>query len=78
MSKSEFFVEEETRLVHPDGWLFYLRDGDEGLVEFGYRELRDNVWKDVTVIHIGNSFLPELAKVFERFAGRRASNENKP
>lgn len=43
----EFFTEDEKRIVHPDGWLFFVRDGDEGTIEFGYRE-----WSEVSKTYV--------------------------
>jgi hypothetical protein len=67
----EFYVVEEKKLVHVDGWMYYIKDIDDGVIEIGCREQTDSGMTDigeplrVSVSHVGT-----LAKALQYFADR--------
>ena len=68
---AEYYTADEKRVIHPDGWHFFVRDADEGLVEIGYREWRDGKCVDVgEPIRVAIEFTKPLAEALQYFADR--------
>lgn len=68
---AEYYTTDEKRIVHQDGWHIFVRDGDEELVQIGYRE-----WRDGKCVEVGEplsvtiEFTRPLAEALQYFADR--------
>lgn len=72
---SAFYIEDEKRVVHQDGWRYVIRDGDEGTVELGYQEIREmdgkSGWVDVNEpMVIALDSLPYVIQAMKHFVER--------
>lgn len=68
---ADYYTMDEKRLIHPDGWHFFVRDGDDGVVEIGYREQRAGKWVDAgDLFTVPLAFTKPLAEALRYFADR--------
>lgn len=71
---TEYCTADEKQVINSDGWMYYVRDADEGQVEFGYREYLkdDNRWVEKgvsTLIPVGA--IEQIAVAMRHFSDRK-------
>lgn len=63
-----FYTAAEKSVVHNDGWQFFVRDGDEGMVTIGYKEWREGDWVVVgEPLSVPIEFLSPLIDAMQSF-----------
>ena len=71
--RQKIFIVDEKQVHHEDGWLYYVRDSDEGMVEIGYKdwdhEKRAFVLKG-SPISISLDMAAHLGDILKFFASR--------
>jgi hypothetical protein len=68
-------MEDERRIVHPDGWMFYVCDCDEGCVSIGYREWDTEERRYKESAHplvVAIDYAEQLAEAIQFFADRES------
>ncbi len=67
----DYYVADEKMIIHQDGWMFFVRDSEEGVIELGYREMVGGVMEVIgDPLRVSVEMAAPLAKVIQYFAER--------
>ena len=76
---NDFYISDEKKMIHLDGWMFFIRDSGEGMVDIGYKEFsyedKDYVTRGEPM-HVSIDYLPKLVEMMNYFIDRGDPNEN--